>query len=73
MPISRPQTSPIVTVEVGSRGRVISALRPAGWAQFDQTKINVVAQAQFLELGTEVQIVHIEGNKVIVQKVESEK
>jgi membrane-bound serine protease (ClpP class) len=73
MPISRPQTSPIVTVEVGSRGRVISALRPAGWAQFDQTKINVVAQAQFLEVGTEVQIVHIEGNKIIVQKVESEK
>jgi membrane-bound serine protease (ClpP class) len=58
-------------VKVGTVGEVVSILRPTGKAKFGDTIVDVVAEAEFLDKGTEVKIIEIRGNRVIVKKVES--
>ena len=57
-------------LRAGDRGRVTSDLRPAGKARFGDAIVDVVATAEFLEEGTEVQVIEIYGNRVVVAKVE---
>jgi len=47
---------------------VVSTLRPTGKARFDEKIVDVVAQAEFLNKGTKVEIIEIHGNRVIVKK-----
>ena len=56
-------------LEIGERGVVASPLRPAGKAQFNSIIADVIAQAEFLENGTNVEVVEIHGNRVVVKKV----
>ena len=74
MPISMTTTpeKADLAVKVGDIGRVVSPLRPAGQARFDAAVVDVVAEAQFLENETKVQIVEIYGNRVVVREVVSE-
>jgi len=58
-------------IEVGDRGEVLSPLRPAGTARFKTAVVDVVAEAAFLETGTEVEVVEIHGNRVVVRQVEN--
>ena len=53
-------------VAVGHKGKVTSQLRPAGKAVFDGIMVDVVTQAEYLEIGTDVEIINIKGNRVIV-------
>jgi membrane-bound serine protease (ClpP class) len=66
-----PAGSREIALNVGNRGKVVSALRPAGWARFDEQVVNVVAEAQFLEIDDDVEIIEIDGNRVVVRKVEN--
>jgi membrane-bound serine protease (ClpP class) len=66
-----PASSREIALKVGNRGKVVSALRPAGWARFEEQMVNVVAEAQFLEIDDDVEIIKIEGKKVVVRKVEN--
>ena len=66
-----PAESRDILLNVGNTGKVVSALRPAGWAKFDEQIVNVVAEAQFLEIDDDVEIIKIEGKRVIVRKVEN--
>lgn len=56
-------------VEVGDTGQVLSTLRPTGKAKFGDAIVDVVAQADFLEKGTSVEITEIHGNRVVVRAV----
>jgi membrane-bound serine protease (ClpP class) len=49
---------------------VVSILRPTGKTKFGDAIVDVVAEAEFLDKGTKVQIIEIHGNRVIVKKVE---
>jgi membrane-bound serine protease (ClpP class) len=55
-------------VKVGDVGRVVSKLRPAGKARFGDAIADVVAEAEFLDKGTQVRIIKIHGNRVVVKK-----
>jgi membrane-bound serine protease (ClpP class) len=59
--------SKIAGVKVGDKGEVISTLRPTGKARFGDAIVDVVAQGDFLNTGTMVEIVGIHGNRVIVK------
>ena len=52
---------------VGQRGVVRSILRPAGTAEFGGKLLDVVCDGEFIETGAHVQIVAIEGNRIIVE------
>ena len=64
-----PPESETVSVNVGELGEVISTLRPTGKAKFGDAIVDVVAEAEFLDNGTAVEIIEIHGNRVVVKAV----
>ncbi|MGD8787201.1 MAG: NfeD family protein, partial [Phycisphaerales bacterium] len=62
--------SETLNVNVGDTGVVVSTLRPTGKAKLGDAIADVVAEAEFLDKGTKVQIIEIHGNRVVVKKVE---
>ena len=65
--MTAPPETKTINVKVGDVGEVVSTLRPAGKAKFGQVIVDVIAEAEFLEQGTLVEIVQIQGNKVVVK------
>ncbi|MGD8401064.1 MAG: NfeD family protein [Bacillota bacterium] len=51
------------------RGVALTTLRPAGTAEFDGVKVDVVAEGEFIERGVTVQVIKVEGRRVIVRGV----
>jgi membrane-bound serine protease (ClpP class) len=68
------QTAPPKSQEkglsVGDRGVVLNTLRPAGKVRFVEAIVDCIAQAEFLDKGTEVEIIEIRGNRVVVKAIE---
>ena len=71
MPMTVPPVGVQHDVGIGDKGTVTSALRPVGSARFGDIEVDVVAQAEFLEPDTEVEIIEIHGNRAVVRKVGS--
>jgi membrane-bound serine protease (ClpP class) len=59
----RPETHPLV----GTRGRALSRLRPAGRAEVDGRKLDVVTEGSFVEVGDEIEVVKVKGNRIVVR------
>jgi len=57
---------------IGEKGVAESPLRPAGTAKIGRKRIDVVAEAGYIEAGTPVRVVSIQGNVVTVRAVESQ-
>ncbi len=57
-------------LKIGDTGTAITKLRPAGQARFDSAVVDVVAEGEFIEKGQKIKIMRIQGNKVVVRKVE---
>jgi membrane-bound serine protease (ClpP class) len=69
--MTTPPESKTASVKMGELGEVVSKLRPTGKAKFGEAIVDVVAEADFLDKGTKVEIIEIQGNRVVVKKVES--
>ena len=54
---------------IGREGTCVNVLRPAGNADFDGQKMDVVSAGEFLPAGTRVRIVRIEGARILVEPV----
>ena len=65
--MTAPPEGQTVSVNVGDVGEVVSALRPTGKVKFGEAIVDVVAEAEFLDKGTEVEIIEIHGNRVVVK------
>jgi membrane-bound serine protease (ClpP class) len=59
-------------VKVDDVGQVVSTLRPTGKARFGDAIVDVVAEAEFLDKGTQVRIIEIHGNRVVVKAIKEE-
>lgn len=53
---------------LGQSGEAITPLRPAGTARINNHRIDVVAEAGFIEQGSQIQVVVVEGNRVVVRR-----
>ncbi len=51
----------------GKSGQSLSPLRPAGVALIDGQRVDVVTDGEFIEPDTEVEVVAVEGSRVVVQ------
>lgn len=51
---------------IGKSGIAHTAMRPAGIAEFDGAKLNVVSEGEFIEKGMAVRVVCIEGKRIVV-------
>lgn len=52
---------------VGKEGKAITVLRPAGTADFDGVRLDVVSEGEFIQKGTEVLITSVQGRRIVVK------
>lgn len=52
---------------LGKSGRTITVLRPAGIALIGDHRVDVVAEGTFLGKDVDIEVCHVEGNKVVVR------
>ena len=56
-------------VFLGKEGVTTTVLRPTGMAEFDGVRLNVVSEGEFIQSGTHVQIVRVEGSRILVRTI----
>ena len=57
---------------VGRIGETFTVLRPAGIAEFDGERLNVVTAGEFIQKGVRVIVKEVEGARILVQQVEKQ-
>ena len=58
---------------IGSQGTAITKLRPAGKAKFGDQPVNVVSRGEFIKAGETVEVIKVDGNRVVVAAVKNER
>lgn len=56
-------------VFLGREGVATTKLRPAGIAEFDGVRLNVVTEGEFMEADSAVRIDKVEGARIVVKKI----
>ncbi|MDY7092351.1 MAG: NfeD family protein [Acidobacteriota bacterium] len=54
---------------IGRRGQTVTDLRPSGTMELEGRRLDVVADGEFLDAGTAVEVVEVEGGRVVVESV----
>lgn len=57
-------------VLIGKKGRASSVLRPAGIGDFDGVRLNVVTEGGFIERDQPIEIVCVDGTRIVVKSIE---
>lgn len=55
---------------LGKKGKVISALRPAGIIEIDGKRLDAVSNGLFIEPGKYVKIIDIQGPRIVVEETD---
>ncbi len=68
---AEPYTSPTEQLAplLGAIGEAMTVLRPAGLARFGDQFVDVIAEGSYVQPGARVQVIEIEGNRVVVKEV----
>ena len=53
----------------GSEGTALTPLRPAGTALIQGQRYDVVTEGQWIEIGTKLKVVEIEGSRILVRNL----
>jgi membrane-bound ClpP family serine protease len=54
---------------LGKEGVAHTVLRPAGTADFEGVKLDVVTEAEYLAKGTKVKVIKVEGRRIVVREI----
>jgi membrane-bound serine protease (ClpP class) len=57
---------------IGKRGVALSYLRPAGVAEIDGERVDVVTEGEYVPAGTPIEVIELEGNHLVVRAVPDE-
>jgi membrane-bound serine protease (ClpP class) len=52
---------------LGQRGTAVSPLRPAGIAELDGERVDVVSDGSFIDAGEPIAVVRVDGNRIVVR------
>ena len=52
---------------LGKSGKTVTPLRPAGCADLDGVRLDVVTRGEFIEKDVPVTVVEVEGNRIVVE------
>jgi len=69
--VGQPDPSGLLTADsnlLGQMGGSVSVLRPSGKARFGDNIVDVVSDGPFINPGTSVEVVRVEGNRVFVRE-----
>jgi len=58
------------SIQAGQRGVTLSSLRPAGMARFDGKRVDVVTEGELIDPQRPVQVIAVEGNRIVVKETE---
>lgn len=53
---------------IGKHGRAASVLRPAGIAEIEGERVDVVSEGALIECGAAIQVTHVDGNRIVVRQ-----
>jgi membrane-bound serine protease (ClpP class) len=53
---------------LGRQGRATSVLRPAGIAEFDHERVDVVADGIMIDAGEAIEVIRVDGNRIVVRR-----
>jgi len=73
-PVAGGFTSPVqdaLQPEIGMRGMTTSMLRPVGRARFGSATLQVVSRGAYIPSGTEIEIIELDGSRIIVETTEA--
>ena len=62
-------SNPIVSELLGREGIALTTLRPAGTADFNGRRVDVVTESSYIENGKKIRVMKVEGHKVIVREI----
>ena len=51
---------------IGKTGKTLTVLRPSGCADIEGIHLDVVTQGEYIEKGTFVSVIRVEGNRIVV-------
>lgn len=51
---------------LGKEGKALSVLRPSGTGEFDGLKLDVVSQGEFIQKGSNIRVIRVEGRRIVV-------
>lgn len=54
---------------LGKEGKAITILRPAGTADFDGVKLDVVSESEYIQKDTKVKVIKVEGRRIVVREI----
>jgi membrane-bound serine protease (ClpP class) len=54
---------------LGKRGRASSVLRPAGIAEIDGQRVDVVSDGELIDAGQVIQVTRVDGNRIVVRRI----
>ncbi len=54
---------------LGKRGRATTPLRPAGIADIEGARVDVVSDGELIEPGTPVEVTRVDGNRIVVRQL----
>jgi len=50
-------------------GTTVTVLRPAGTADFDGVKLDVVSESEYIQKDTKIKVIKVEGRRIVVREV----
>lgn len=59
-----------LTKLVGQEGVALTTLRPAGTAEFDGDRVDVVTGGEMIEKDSRIKVIEVEGNRVVVRTLD---
>ncbi|NLC63442.1 MAG: nodulation protein NfeD [Thermoanaerobacterales bacterium] len=57
---------------LNKKGKAITPLRPAGVGVFDGNRLDVVTEGEFVPANSDIEIIRVEGGRIIVRKMKGE-
>lgn len=54
---------------LGKRGRAHSSLRPAGIAEIDGERVDVVSDGELIDAGQPIEVSRVDGNRIVVRQI----
>ncbi len=54
---------------IGKEGKALTILRPAGTADFNGVRLDVVTEGSFVKQGVKVKVIRVEGRRIIVAPI----
>ncbi len=61
--------APSYAALLGAMGVAATPLRPAGKVQFGEDFLDVVAEGDYVNAGSRVQVIEVEGNRIVVKEI----